>query len=68
VVAQINENGSARGSASAASTYEDTEADLDHHAPWIEPVMGDPAWRKQIWGSIVALHGRYPHALAHLKN
>jgi hypothetical protein len=68
VVAQITENGSATRSTSAASTYDDTEADLDRHAPWIEPVMGDPAWRRQMWGSIVALYGRYPHALAHLKD
>jgi hypothetical protein len=32
VVAQITENGSVARSASAVSTYEDTEADLDRHA------------------------------------
>jgi hypothetical protein len=68
VVAKITEDGSATSGASAASTFEETEADLDRHAPWIEPVMGDPAWRRQMWGSIVARHGRYPHALAHLKD
>jgi hypothetical protein len=68
VAAQITENGSATSGISTASTFEETEADLDRHAPWIEPIMGDPAWRKQMWGSIVALHGRYPHALAHLKD
>src|SRR6202042_3657949 len=68
VVAQITENGSATRSTCAASPYDDTETNLDRHAPWIEPVMGDPAWRRQMWGSIVALSGRYPHALAHLKD
>jgi hypothetical protein len=47
---------------------EDKDLDIDRHAPWIEPVMGDAAWRRQMWGSIVALHGRYPQALAHLKD
>jgi hypothetical protein len=30
--------------------------------------LGDPEWRSHMWGSIVALHGRYPHELAHLKD
>jgi hypothetical protein len=29
---------------------------------------GDPTWRLQMWGAIVALHGRYPRALANLKD
>jgi hypothetical protein len=40
----------------------------DNHAPWIEPIMGDEAWRRRMWASIVALYGRYPHALAHLRD
>ncbi len=32
-------------------------------APWLEPYGGDPDWRTQTWGAIVALHGRYPKAL-----
>jgi hypothetical protein len=40
----------------------------DRNAPWIEPVLGDPEWRSYMWGSIVALYGRYPHALARLKD
>ncbi|HSZ70817.1 MAG TPA: hypothetical protein VK756_10705 [Solirubrobacteraceae bacterium] len=36
----------------------------DRNAPWIEPVLGDSEWRSYMWGSIVALYGRYPHALA----
>jgi len=39
----------------------------DRCAPWIEPVAGDAAWRREMWGSIVALHGRYPRALAYLR-
>ena len=29
-------------------------------APWLEPYGGDAEWRQQMWGAIVALHGRYP--------
>jgi hypothetical protein len=42
--------------------------DPDRRAPWIEPFLGDPEWRSHMRGSIVALHGRYPHELAHLKD
>jgi hypothetical protein len=34
---------------------------------WLEPYGGERAWRAQMWGAIVALHGRYPRALAALK-
>lgn len=37
-------------------------------ARWLEPYGGDPAWRAEMWGQIVALHGRYPQYLAHLKH
>jgi hypothetical protein len=47
------------------ATYDD---DPDRRAPWIEPFMGDQAWRLQMWGSIVALYGRYPRELEHLKD
>lgn len=33
------------------------DSDFDRHAPWIEPIMGDPQWKARMWGSIVALHG-----------
>lgn len=46
----------------------DDDAGFDRHAPWIEPIMGDPEWKTRMWGSIVALHGRYPRPLEHLKN
>ncbi len=36
-------------------------------APWLEPYGGDSEWRRQMWGAIVALHGRYPTQLEALK-
>jgi hypothetical protein len=54
--------------AAAPALIEYTDLDLDRHAPWIEPVMGDPAWRRRMWVSIVALHGRYPRVLKYLKD
>jgi hypothetical protein len=36
-------------------------------APWLEPYGGDSDWRRQRWGAIVALHGRYPEQLQALK-
>jgi hypothetical protein len=36
--------------------------------PWLEPYGGDPEWRSWMWGGIVALYGRYPAALAGLKD
>jgi hypothetical protein len=41
---------------------------LDRRAPWIEPFYDQQGWRTQMWGSIVALYGRYPRALQHLKD
>ena len=35
---------------------------------WLEPYGGDSDWRKEMWGQIVALHGRYPRLLAALKD
>ncbi len=37
-------------------------------APWLEPYGGDSEWRKQMWGALVALHGRYPTQLEALKD
>jgi hypothetical protein len=37
-------------------------------ARWLEPWGGDTTWRAQMWAEIVALHGRYPTALAHLND
>jgi hypothetical protein len=36
--------------------------------PWLEPYGGDPDWRQDMWGQIVALHGRYPEQLKALKD
>jgi len=35
--------------------------------PWLEPYGGDPAWRREMWGAIVALHDRYTRQLKDLK-
>ena len=35
---------------------------------WLEPFGGSRLWRAETWGSIVALHGRYPRALGALKD
>jgi hypothetical protein len=37
-------------------------------ARWLEPYGSDPTWRHTMWGQVVALHGRYPRALAHVKD
>jgi hypothetical protein len=36
-------------------------------APWVVSV-DDPAWHQNTWGTIVALHERYPRALAKLEH
>ena len=36
-------------------------------ARWLEPYGGDADWRADMWGQIVALHGRYPKALGWLQ-
>jgi hypothetical protein len=40
----------------------------DGRARWLEPYGGDPAWRREMWGAIVALHGRYPRQLQNVKD
>jgi hypothetical protein len=40
----------------------------NERAPWLEPYGGDSKWRQQMWGAIVALHGRYPTQLNTLKD
>ena len=37
-------------------------------APWLEPYGGDSEWRQQMWGAVVALHGRYSTQLEALKD
>lgn len=36
--------------------------------PWLAPYGGDSEWQSQMWGAIVALHGRYSRALGVLKD
>jgi hypothetical protein len=43
-------------------------AKTGERARWLEPWGGDTDWRAEMWGQIVALHGRYPRTLAHLKD
>lgn len=45
-----------------------TAATMDRRPPWLEPYGGDQRWREETWGAIVALHGRYPRHLEHLKD
>jgi hypothetical protein len=56
----------ARTSAAASAPTENT--DPDRRAPWIEPFLDYKQWRAPMWGSIVALYGRYPRELVHLKD
>jgi hypothetical protein len=44
------------------------QPDPDRRAPWIEPFYDRHEWRALMWGSIVALYGRYPKTLEHLKD
>lgn len=37
-------------------------------APWLEPYGGNTDWRQEMWGQVVALHGRYPKALDALQD
>jgi hypothetical protein len=36
-------------------------------ARWLEPYGGDGDWKQEMWGAIVALHGRYTRHLDALK-
>src|ERR1700684_2683045 len=55
-----------RPAAGALGASEEEES--DRRPPWLEPYGGDAEWRSWMWGGIVALHGRYPTALAELKD
>ena len=50
-----------------ASSVAATGGTSSGHPPWLEPYGGDREWSNLMWGSILALHGRYPTALGHLK-
>jgi hypothetical protein len=59
-IAQAAKDGKAR---SLGSTPALTGARGGERSPWLEPYGGDTQWRRQMWGAIVALHGRYPEQL-----
>jgi hypothetical protein len=40
----------------------------EQRAPWLAPYGGDHRWSRDMWGAIVALHGRYPGHLEALKD
>jgi len=44
------------------------DANTGDRPPWLEPYGGDPDWRQQMWGAIVALRGRYSNQLEALKD
>src|SRR5258708_36647358 len=50
-----------------AGDAERPDLGADRRAPWLEPFEGEQEWRRDMWGAIVALHGRYPRDLGHLK-
>ncbi len=56
------------GKAIAAKPAPSADSDAGTRPPWLEPYGGDPAWRQETWGAIVALHARYPRQLEHLKH
>jgi hypothetical protein len=43
-------------------------SDSGERAAWLEPYGGDPGWRRQMWGALVALCGRYRTQLEALQD
>lgn len=70
LAARIVRDGVARavkdGKITAAAAPPTTAATTDRRPRWLEPYGGDEQWRRETWGAIVALHGRYPRQLEHL--
>lgn len=64
-VALAAKDGKVRALRSAPAVVGGTESE---RAPWLEPYGGDAQWRQQMWGAVVALHGRYPTQLEALKD
>jgi hypothetical protein len=64
-LAQLNESG--QSPVPPVSTPASSRRDRDQRPPWLEPYTGNHGWRSEMWGAIVALHGRYPTALGNLK-
>jgi hypothetical protein len=56
------------GKVKAAAAPPHTAAATDRRPPWLESYGGDEQWRREMWGSVVALHGRYPRHLEYLKD
>ena len=57
------------GKAIAPKALPSVHASAGPRPRWLEhPYGGDPAWRQEMWGAIVALHGRYPRRVEHLKD
>ena len=52
----------------APATPPTKAATMGRRPPWLEPYGGDEQWRRETWGAVVALHGRYPRQLEHLKD
>lgn len=70
LTARIVRDGVARavkGSRLAAPVASPALAATSGRPPWLEPYGGDKQWRRETWGAIVALHGRYPRRLEHLE-
>ncbi len=72
LAAQIVRNGITRalkeGKITAPAHPPTSAATVDRRPPWLEPYGGDEQWRREMWGSVVALHGRYPRHLEHLND
>jgi hypothetical protein len=64
-VAQAATDGHVRPPRTAPSLVPRKRAE---RARWLEPYGGSASWRAEMWGAIVALHGRYPRALGALKD
>lgn len=56
------------GKLTAPAAPSTTAATRDRCPPWLEPYGGDEQWRREMWGSVVALHGRYPRHLEYLND
>lgn len=64
-LSQAVSDGSVREPKPAAQAVRHAEGG---RARWLEPYGGDADWRAAMWGQIVALHGRFPQYLSHLKD
>ena len=65
---RIQISGSSTSGRAATSPQESPAAPQSERPVWLEPYGGDPEWRRETWGAIVALHARYPRQLEHLND